>query len=305
MDRDRRSVLGALALGGVVGASARPAVAGDSACRTLTAERRGYAVGPLGQTHYRLQGRGAPVLLLHETPWSSHQYAHVQPILARAGYMAVAADTPGYGMSPAPACQPRLEAYAAQMIALLDALGIRRATLAGDHTGAGLAIVMAARWPDRVDAIVLYGPPIYTDEERAARLGNFSRYAPQVVLRENGAHLSDRFVFVREIMTGRVGSLEGVQDSTLAFMMAEDKQQMVLRALFEHPSLAEDLSRVRARGLLLCSPDDTLRAGAERVRRLRPDFTVANLMGGGPQLVFDRPEAWADPVLDFLRRARG
>jgi pimeloyl-ACP methyl ester carboxylesterase len=301
MSGDRRALLKA-ALAGAVAPTFAGAGAAAAPRAAATGEVRGYAPGPLGQTHFRSQGEGPTVLLLHETPWSSHQYANVQPLLAAAGFRAIAADTPGYGMSPAPAAQPRLEDYVRQMIALLDAVGARSAAVVGDHTGAGVAILMAELYPQRVDRLALYGTPIYTDEERSARLANFARYAPPLVIKADGSHLSDRFKFVRQVMTGGVGSLEGVQDSTIAYMVAEDKRQMVLRALFEHAGLAQSLAHVRAPGLLLFSPDDSLHAGTARAHEARPDFRYVELAGGGPQLVFDRPQDWANAVAPFLRR---
>jgi pimeloyl-ACP methyl ester carboxylesterase len=303
-----------------VGATRRQLLAGLAASVTVAVpgvaapirspglrERRGYADGPLGQTHYRELGEPGPaVLLLHETPWSSQQYAKVKPLIAAAGYRSIAPDTPGYGASPAPLAQPTLAEYAAQMIALLDALNIKSVTLAGDHTGAAIAIAMAARYPAKVDRIILYGVPLYSPEQRASRLAHFDeRYAPPVVLREGGTHLSDRFTFVRGVMTGGTATLESAQAATLAFMTAEDRAARVLRAVFEHTAMADDLTSIRAPGLLLTSSKDSLHAGTLRARQIRPDFDFADLGEGGPHLVFDQPHLWWREVQPFLSRQRG
>lgn len=263
-------------------------------------ERRAYVDGPLGQTHVRLNGEGPAILLIHQTPENSAQFTKVQPILASAGYATIAPDTPGYGSSPAPAGELTLEDYADNMEAVLERLGHRHAVVAGDHTGAGIAMLMAARQPKRISAIILFGCPLYTEEERQQRLKALP--GPDTI-KADGSHLSARFVFTRNIMMNGVGSLEAVEESTLSYLSASDKRQMPLRALFAHPPLDAALAAVRAPGLLLSSADDTLHARTQRARAVRPDFRYVEMDGGGSHLIYDRPEAWSLPVLGFLADA--
>ena len=303
MTVDRRKVLGGLALATSLPAAqamGKPlrAPTGD---KRQASERRGYADGPMGQTHYRVQGDGPVVLLLHETPWYSVQYTKVQPLLAQAGFRSIAPDTPGSGFSPAPGGDPSLHDYAAQMIAVLDALKVKRATIIGDHTGAAIAVRLAAAFPSRVEGIVTYGVPLYSDAERRDRLGRFnSTYAPPLRLREDGTHLSDRFTYVRRVIDRETGSLEAVQESTVSYMLAADRQWHALHAVFTHPTMAGDLRAVRAPGLFLSSADDSLHQRTLQARALRPDFGYHAFNGGGPHLVYDQPQPWSEAVTRFL-----
>lgn len=122
--------------------------------------RRAYADTPAGQLHYREHGdpAGTPLVLLHQTASSSIQWAaRVMPALP-AGIRAIAMDTPGFGQSdPPPRPAPGMSWYASRVRDLLDALGIERAHLAGHHTGAMIALEVAAAYPQRVASVAPVG----------------------------------------------------------------------------------------------------------------------------------------------------
>ena len=127
--------------------------------------RRAFADTPGGQIHYRTAGSGRPVLLLHQTPRSSDEYRDVIPLLAR-DFRAIAMDTIGYGDSYRPAWTCGIEDYAAGARDLLDALGVARAAVVGHHTGAVIAMELAAAWPERVERLVLSASPYIDAAER-------------------------------------------------------------------------------------------------------------------------------------------
>ena len=112
-------------------------------------ERR-YISCRFGQLHLRIarparavRGR-PPLVLFHQTPLSGRMFEHILPHLAD-GRFAIAVDTPGYGESDRPAERPTLAAYGD---AILDALAGQfgnRIDLLGYHTGAAIALDLAAR----------------------------------------------------------------------------------------------------------------------------------------------------------------
>lgn len=69
---------------------------------------------------------------------------------------AIVPDLPGHGRSPGPGRQS-VGAYGADMIALLDALTITRAVVAGHSMGGAIALTMALTYPDRVAGLILVG----------------------------------------------------------------------------------------------------------------------------------------------------
>ncbi|NUS04283.1 MAG: alpha/beta hydrolase [Nonomuraea sp.] len=147
----------------------------------------GYADTPLGQIHYASCGTGQPVLLLHQTPRSWDEYREVLPLLGRTR-RAVAMDTLGFGNSARPR-EHSIEAYAAGVLALMDALELPSAAVAGHHTGGVVAVEVAARAPERVTALVLSSTPMIDQEGRRRRADRPSIDA--VREQSDGSHLAD------------------------------------------------------------------------------------------------------------------
>ncbi len=103
---------------------------------------------------------GPPVLLMHGFPYDIHSYVEVAPILAGAGCRVIVPYLRGYGQTRfLDAATPRSgeqAALGADLLALLDALDIPRAVLAGYDWGGRAACVVAALWPGRCAGLVSY-----------------------------------------------------------------------------------------------------------------------------------------------------
>ena len=101
---------------------------------------------------------GPVVLLLHGWPYDINAFVEVAPLLAAKGYRVIVPHLRGHGTTrfladPTPRNgQP--SAIASDMIALMDALKIQKAVVAGFDWGARTANIMAALWPERVVAMV-------------------------------------------------------------------------------------------------------------------------------------------------------
>jgi pimeloyl-ACP methyl ester carboxylesterase len=110
----------------------------------------GYAeAGPTG---------GPPVILLHGWPYDIHTYVDVAPLLASAGYRVIVPYLRGYGTTRFLAAETMRNGeqavVATDVIALMDALGIQKAIVAGCDWGARTANILAALWPERCKAMV-------------------------------------------------------------------------------------------------------------------------------------------------------
>jgi pimeloyl-ACP methyl ester carboxylesterase len=101
---------------------------------------------------------GPPVLLLHGWPYDIHSYVDVAPLLASARYRVIVPYLRGYGttrfLSNETARNGQQSVVAADIIALMDALKIEKATIAGYDWGARTANIIAALWPERCKAMV-------------------------------------------------------------------------------------------------------------------------------------------------------
>lgn len=132
------------------------------------------------------RGRGRPVLLLHGFPETAFSWRHQIPALAGAGLRAVALDLRGFGDSDKPEeiAAYRLEVLVADVVGVLDALGLERAALVGHDWGSIIAWEVARAHPGRVERLVSLNVPYR---------GHPGGFPPTSYLAE---HLADRFGYV-------------------------------------------------------------------------------------------------------------
>jgi pimeloyl-ACP methyl ester carboxylesterase len=170
---DRRRLFGAaaasiaaagLGMAGPLGAQSRKqAPAGAAAARAGTPT----SFGPLKQIDAGLLNvgyaeagppDGLPVILLHGWPYDIHSFLDVAPALASKSYRVIVPHLRGYGstrfLSSDTIRNGQPAAVAVDTVALMDALKIPKAILAGFDWGARTANIIAALWPERCKAMV-------------------------------------------------------------------------------------------------------------------------------------------------------
>jgi pimeloyl-ACP methyl ester carboxylesterase len=190
---NRRRFLGAAAMtiaaaelgmaGSVRAESSKPATGAARAIRLGT----NRSFGPVKQvnagllnTGYVEEGpaSGPAVVLLHGWPYDIHSYADVSPLLAAKGYRVITPYLRGYGttrfLSSETMRNAQQTVVALDIIALMDALKIQTATIAGFDWGARTVDVMATLWPERCKGIVSVGGYLISTPE-----GNQVPYPPE------------------------------------------------------------------------------------------------------------------------------
>ncbi|MEO0370634.1 MAG: alpha/beta hydrolase [Pseudomonadota bacterium] len=104
---------------------------------------------------------GPVVMLMHGFPYDAHCYTDVMELLAQQGIRSIAPFLRGYGptrfLSGSTMRSGEQAALGADLIALMDALQIEKATLAGFDWGGRAACIVAALWPERVTGLVSCG----------------------------------------------------------------------------------------------------------------------------------------------------
>ncbi len=258
--------------------------------------RKAYVDGPDGQVHYREEGTGEPLLLLHATAYSGQQYLAAFPHLVAGGRRVIAMDNPGYGMSDLPPGDPNIEGYADAAIALLDALGIERAAVLGHHTGATIALHLGWAHPDRVSHLVLNGTPLYTDEDRINRLERLPTEAPPI--EEDGSHLLEPWTRRLRVTVGWT-QLDVMTRRVIEMLSVRDHAWYGYRAVFPYP-FEDRLREITMPTLLLTNTGEDLYRHTLRARDARPDLPYVELEGGTHDIVDEQPEEWSAAVLDFL-----
>lgn len=100
-------------------------------------------------------GRGPAVVLLHGWPVTALHWRHVVPVLVRAGYRTIEVEARGLGDSSTGRGDHAKATLAREVLAALDAIGVRRFALLGHDVGGTVALLMAAEQPGRVAAIAV------------------------------------------------------------------------------------------------------------------------------------------------------
>jgi len=259
----------------------------------LPRERRGYIDGPCGQVHYREQGEGLALVLVHQAPWSSAAYRRAIPLLAEQGYRVIALDLPGHGMSSPPEGDPSIEIYAETVAALIDGLDLESVILLG-HRGGGLVSARtAAEFPTRISAMVTDNMPFYS-AERTSRVAALEEVQD---IRPDGSHFTDRWALVRRI-GDPAWSDETVHVGIVTYFGNGPWKDHGHRAAVAY-DLAPDLDRVTCPTLVLSSRSDPLFPMGQLLIAKRPDWSYSELPGGAG-MVFERTVEWAQPILKFL-----
>lgn len=232
---------------------------------------RAFAETATGRIHYRYHFPGAAegtLLMLHASPTSSWSMRTLGGALGET-FNVVCPDTPGNGDSdPLEVEQPRIEDFATAMLALLDSLGVERASVYGSHTGAHTAIELGIADPKRIGKVILDGIALFEGEERQDMLRN---YAPEVHPDLEGRHYLWAFQFMRdqniffpwfkrdkEHLRGMgIVAPELLHAATVEVLKALTTYHKAYRAAFSH-RVRERMPLLTREALAICDEQDPL-----------------------------------------------
>lgn len=261
--------------------------------------KRAFIKTANGYIHYRIGGVGnPPMILLHQTPRSSDEYAEVIPTFCE-NRLVIAMDTLGYGDSdPAPEWYT-IEDYANTVIALMDTLDLRKAVLVGHHTGAKTALEIGASYPDRVDKLVLAGLVFYEEEARQRVIAQGGRW--QGKMEKDGSHLTDIW---------QAGAAMGIEPAlnhrkVIDFMKAGWRSEHGHWASAKYTAQAERITQIKCPTLLIWGTEDVKLLGQRgfhwrNIEGTIPNSKVTRIEGGTPYMINQMPRQFANHVLSFL-----
>ncbi len=231
--------------------------------------RKAYADLEGGQLHYHaIDGIDPPILFLHQIASSARSYEPLLRALTLPNRL-IAIDTPGFGGSFELAGAVSLGDYARVTIEAADALSIERFHLFGHHSGASMAIEIAAGWPDRVASLMLSGPVFLTPEQQARLI---AQYETPIIPVSDGSHLLDYWEFSR--VNNPNCSAELLQSAMADLLRAWRARPQAYQAVARHDTAAR-AALLSQPTLLLTSPGAYANATFDRARALFPDAPVA------------------------------
>lgn len=250
---------------------------------------------------------GRPLLLAHGFTGAGVDFADHLDDLAAAGWHAVAPTHRGHLGSAAPPEESdySLDIIASDLLGLADALGWDRFALLGHSMGGMVAQVLAARSPERVDALVLMDTghgPVAVDADLAA--------AGVAVARESGMDVLADILATRPSPLETAASvrlreerpdLKALDDRKLRGAAPPMYAAMIVEMLGSGDRL-DSLRFLPMPTLVLVGEQDTpFRDASERMAEAIPGSRLVVLADAGHSPQVETPEAWSREVLGFLQ----
>jgi pimeloyl-ACP methyl ester carboxylesterase len=128
----------------------------DGAAPLPYADNQGYVENEGARIWYTAYGSGPSVILLHGGLGHSGNWGYQVPELIKNGYHVVLIDSRGHGRSTRDARPFTYELMASDVLAVMDALQIEKASMVGWSDGACTALVLAAKSPSRVSGVFFF-----------------------------------------------------------------------------------------------------------------------------------------------------
>ena len=270
-----------------------------------------------------------PVILVHGWPYDIHAYAEVAPLLASAGYRVVVPYVRGYGttrfLSSETVRNGQPSVVAVDTVALMDALKIEKATLAGFDWGARTADIIAALWPERCKALVsVSGYLLSTPEFNKMPLPPKAEYQwwyQYYFATERGVLGYDKYrhdfgKLIWQIASPKWDFDDATFDRTAASFNNPDYVAIVIHnyryrlGLAEGESKYDDLEKKLAAGPVITVPTITLEGDANGAAHYPDDTPYRKKFGGkyanriikggiGHNLPQEAPQAFVEAIVDI------
>lgn len=256
---------------------------------------KGYANIPEGQVSYITEGIGEPLLLLHQTPFSFEEYSQVIPILSKS-YRVVAMETLGYGYSDNPPREYEIEDYAQSVNNFLSAIGIDKTSIVGHHTGAAIAVEIAAAYPERVDKLLLAGCPLWEPERWEQFFNDLGSRIQHPG--EDGQFLIDWWNIIKYFspQSKPKDLLKPIALTLDGLTKTYDAHNAVVRY-----NIHKRLPLIKSPTLLISGSEDIFFDRIELTKSLISQCKIQIIEGAGYLICFEKPIEFSQAILKFMK----
>ncbi|MBK1871181.1 alpha/beta fold hydrolase [Aestuariivirga sp. YIM B02566] len=270
---------------------------------------------------------GPPVILLHGWPYDIHTYVDVAPLLAAKGYRVIVPYLRGYGptrfLSDETIRNGQQSVIAVDIINLMDALKIEKATIGGCDWGARTANILAALWPERCKALVSVSGYLIGNQEagkqplppKAELQWWYQYYFATERGREGYEKYTNDFArLIWQLASPKWNFDEATFARSAAAFVNPDHVAIVIHnyrwrlGLVEGEQIYDAFEKRLAKAPVIHIPTITLEGDANGAPHPEPGvyakmysgkYTHRNLTGGiGHNLPQEAPQAFADAIID-------
>lgn len=205
--------------------------------------------------HYRAQGSGPALLLIHGYPLSGDYFKNNQSVLSRT-FRVITLDLRGFGQSTAPDANASVQVYAQDALAVLDTLGVQKAVIGGMSMGGPIVFELYRRAPERFGGMVLIAttanPASITEQNlwKGVGLQAQANGVPSIV--------PD---LIKDMLTGKTQGQRPEQRAFLEGLMTRASLNGVLggaATLANRPDSLPTLKTIRVPTLIVAGGEDTV-----------------------------------------------
>ncbi|NOW97856.1 alpha/beta fold hydrolase [Mucilaginibacter sp. SG564] len=270
---------------------------------------------------------GKVVVLLHGWPYDINSFVDVAPLLVSAGYRVIIPHLRGHGttrfLSDSTPRNGQQSAVALDIIALIDALQIKKAIFAGYDWGGRTACIIAALWPERCEALVSVSGYLMTNLEASKHplppKAEFSWWYQYYFSTERGREGYDKYrrdfaKLIWETASPKWNFDEATLDRSAASFENPDYVSIVIHnyrwrlGLAEGETKYDDLEKQLAKSPVIAVPTITLEGDANGAPHADPasyrnkfsgKYVHHTITGGiGHNLPQEAPKAFFDAIIE-------
>jgi 3-oxoadipate enol-lactonase len=245
------------------------------------------------QLAYKRQGQGMPLMLIHGYPLDHTIWDSVVPLL-ESDFDLILPDLRGFGQSSAVNSHYLLDDMAADLVALLDFLKIKKAAIAGHSMGGYVALSFARRYPSRVRGLGLIASQAIADQPEK-KVGRY-----QMADRVEASGVGE----VAESMPSLLTSDAGFQETLKQLILRQPPKGVAgaLRAMAERPDSTDFLSSFDFPMVIIHGLTDKI-IPIERAREVRAavkNCSLVEIEGVGHMPMMEAPQVTSEALRTLL-----
>lgn len=269
--------------------------------------KKGYVKVTGGWMFYASWGRGEPVIMFHQSSFSSGEFVKVAPLIAAGGYRVITPDTMGYGWSDVAPMNWQFKDWIDRVPEFMDKLKIEKAHMIGHHTGALIAAAVGAHYPNRVKSLWLNGC-VVPDKAQAKKFYEAQLKEPAIgplEIRRDGSHTIRMWKWQQR--ENPKSPDIGVLYATISNWEHYFKQGNDIFNKYFNYHLDKDFPKIKAPTLVSLgtaeefNPNQPVFPEPDMANKMIPGARSMTVEGAGILWWWDKPEQAAKIGLDWLK----
>ena len=251
--------------------------------------------------YYEIIGHGPPLVMIRGVGSNVDHWYEQVPVLSRK-YQLLVFDNRGIARSSDPGGSFSTKDMAADTVALMEAVGIKKAHVLGYSMGGMIAQELALAYPDKINGLILVATDCGISLRIEARPEYDRLFTEMIRLGTNEAKTAaTACLFAKQTFESRPDIIQRYAEVSLRFPAPQETLKRQWEAISRHDACGR-LQNITAPTLVITGSEDVLippensRVMAERI----PDAQLCSIDGGGHLFVVEQPQQFNEAVIGFL-----